>query len=132
MVIFKRKNKSLSSVPPLVKNNYFGRIIYALLMVPPTFSIFYQRNLEYHFYLFFFLHFALYPHLAFFFAHLSKDPKKFELTFIMNAEHFFAGIWLPIMLFNPLMIFLEISEKTGASIMRKNLLPQFIMNRAGK
>jgi serine phosphatase RsbU (regulator of sigma subunit) len=112
-----RKNKSPSSVPPLVKYNYFGRIIYALLMVPPTFSIFYQRNLEYHFYLFFFLHFALYPHLAFFLAHLSKNPKKFELTFIMNAEHFFAGLWLPIMLFNPLMLFLALMGSTSAAML---------------
>jgi len=86
-------------------------------MVPPAFSIFYQRNLEFPFYLFFFLHFALYPHLALFFSHLSKNPKKFELTYIMNAEHFFAGIWLPIMLFNPLMIFLALMGSTSAAIL---------------
>ncbi|UCE56351.1 MAG: SpoIIE family protein phosphatase [Desulfobacterales bacterium] len=107
----------LSSVPFLVKNNYFGRIIYALLMIPPTFSIFYQRGLAYHFYLFFFMHFALYPHLAFFLAHLTKNPKKFELTFIMNAEHFFAGLWLPIMLFNPLMMFLGFISSTSVAML---------------
>lgn len=110
-----RKNKFLSSVPRLVRGNYLGRIIYSLLVIPPAFSVFYQLNLEYHFYLFFFLHFTLFPHLAFFLAHLSKNPKKFELIFTMNAEHFFAGIWLPIMLFNPLFFFLGLVASTSGA-----------------
>jgi len=41
----------------------------------------------------------------------------------MNAEHFFAGIWLPIMLFNPLMIFLALMGSTSAAILGGGGIP---------
>ena len=103
MAIIGGKKKNLFSLHPLVRYNYWGRQIYLILGIMPFFSVFYQRDLAFHFYLIFFLQVLLWPHFAYLIAYISKKPRKFEILFTMHFEVIFLlGIWVPICLFNPI------------------------------
>jgi len=102
MAVFRKMNKSLLNVPPVMKYIYWGRLVYCIFAIMPFFSIFYQRNLEFHFYLIFFLQNLTWPHFAYLIANSTKSPKKFEFMINMHFEGFIIGVWAPICLFNPM------------------------------
>jgi serine phosphatase RsbU (regulator of sigma subunit) len=102
MPIFSKKAKSLFDVPPIIKYIYWGRLVYCIFAIMPFFSVFYQRNLEFHFYLIFILQNLIWPHFAYLTAYSTKEPKKFEFIFNMHFEGFMIGIWAPICFFNPM------------------------------
>jgi len=117
MAIFEGKKNSLFDVPPLLKYHFWARQLYCILGIMPFFSIFYHRDLAFHFYFIFFLQMAIWPLIAYLIAYISKNPKKTEIQFNMHFEVLFLGIWVPICWFNPSICFYLLIGSSVSGIM---------------